>query len=64
MDLDPAELSSLTSSLGDLSSRISGIAAGFQGSPREDVAADLFDVERHLNAAHRRLRALVERLER
>ena len=64
MDLDPAQLSSLTSSLGDLASRISGMATGFQGSPREDVAADLFDVERHLNAAHRRMRSLLERVER
>jgi Mg2+ and Co2+ transporter CorA len=61
VDLDPAQLSSLSTSLGDLATRISDLAALYQGSPRQDVAADLFDVERHLNAAHRRLRALAAR---
>ena len=31
----------------------------YQGSPREDVAADLYEVERNLQAAARRLRTLV-----
>ena len=62
MELDAAQLSSLTTSLGDLTNRIAGLAEGYQSSPREDVAADLFDVERHLQAAHRRLRALVTKV--
>ena len=63
MHLDSAQLSSLSTSLGDLTGRISAIAEGYRGSPREDVAADLYDVERHLEAANRRLRVLLKRLE-
>lgn len=62
MDLDAAQLSSLSSALGDLTDRIVKLADGYQGSPREDVAADLYEVERHLVAANRRLRTLVEKL--
>jgi Mg2+ and Co2+ transporter CorA len=62
MELDTAHLSSLSSALEDLSDRITALANGYQGSPREDVAADLYDVERNLQAAHRRLRALVAKL--
>jgi len=62
MDLDAAQLSSLSSSLGELTDRITALAEGYQGSPREDVAADLFDVERNLKAAARRLGALVAKL--
>jgi hypothetical protein len=61
MELDTAHLSSLSSSLDDLTQRISAMADGHQGSPREDVAADLYEVERHLQAAARRLRALLAR---
>jgi hypothetical protein len=63
MDLDAAQLSSMTTTLGDLVERFNAIAEGFRGSPREDVAADLYDVERHLEAANRRLRILLRRLE-
>lgn len=62
MDLDAAHLSSLSTALEDLSERITALANGYQSSPREDVAADLYEVERHLQAAHRRLRALVAKL--
>lgn len=62
MELDVAHLSSLSSALEDLSDRITALANGYQGSPREDVAADLYDVERNLQAAHRRLRTLVAKL--
>ncbi len=62
MDLDAPQLSSLATSLGDLVDRVTTIAEAFQSSPREDVAADLFEVERHLQAAHRRLGALVTKL--
>lgn len=62
MDLDVAHLSSLSSALEDLTTRITDLADGYQGSPREDVAADLYEVERHLQAANRRLRSLVTRL--
>ena len=62
MELDPALLSSLSSALRDLTDRITALADGYQGSPREDVAADLYEVERHLQAADRRLGSLVSKL--
>jgi Mg2+ and Co2+ transporter CorA len=62
MELDSAHLSSLSTALEDLTERITRLADGYQGSPREDIAADLYDVERSLQAAHRRLRALVAKL--
>lgn len=60
--LDAAHLSSLSTALEDLTERITSLADGYQESPREDVAADLYDVERHLQAASRRLRSLVNKL--
>ena len=62
MELDTAQLSSLSSSLDDLASRITTLADALGDSPREDVAADLYEVERHLQAADRRLKALVRRV--
>lgn len=62
MPLDPAQLSSLSTALGELTQRITALADDLQGSPREDVAADLYEVERNLQAAGRRLRALLERV--
>jgi hypothetical protein len=63
MDLDVAHLSSLSSSLRELTERVTALAEGLQGSPRANVAADLFDVERSLKAASRRLAALVAKLD-
>jgi hypothetical protein len=62
MELDAAQLSSLSSALEQLTERIVAIADGFAGAPREDVAADLYDVERHLTAANRRLKVLLARV--
>ncbi len=62
MALDVAQLSSLSTALDDLTHRIVALADGYQDSPREDVAADLYEVERHLQAATRRLRSLVDKL--
>ena len=61
MELDQAQLSSLSTSLTDLVERVTSLAEGYQSSPREDVAADLYDVERHLQAASRRLKTLLDR---
>jgi Mg2+ and Co2+ transporter CorA len=61
MPLDTAQLSSLSTALEDLSQRITQLADEYQGSPREDAAADLYEVERHLSAASRRLKALLDR---
>ena len=46
-----------------LTERITKLADGYQATPREDVAADLYEVERHLQAADRRLRTLVAKLD-
>jgi Mg2+ and Co2+ transporter CorA len=62
MELDAAHLSSLSTALSDLTDRVTKLADGYQGSPREDVASDLYDVERSLRSADRRLRALLQKL--
>ena len=62
MPLDAAHLSSLSTALDELTERITALADDFQRSPREDVAADLYEVERNLLAAARRLRTLVGRV--
>ena len=41
---------------------MTALADDYQGSPREDVAADLYEVERSLKTAGRRLRSLLQRL--
>ena len=52
---DPrAELSSISSALQELTSRISLIAEQ-SSNGNEDLSRDLFEVERALTAAHRRL---------
>ena len=62
MELDRAQLSSLATTLTDLTARVVTMAEGYAESPREDVAADLFEVERSLQAATRRLHALLEKV--
>ena len=64
MELDAAQLSSLSTSLREMIERLTRIADGLQGAPREDATADLYDVERNLRAADRRLQKLLQRLER
>lgn len=63
MELDAAQLSALSTSLDELTNRVTALADGLRESPREDVAADLFDVERNLRSAARRLHALAVKLE-
>ena len=58
-ELDLAQLSAIATALDDLTTRVTSIADRFQGSPREDVAADLYDVERNLQAATRRVERLL-----
>jgi hypothetical protein len=59
--LDTAQLSSLSTALDDLSKRVTDVAEQLQDSPREDVAADLYEVERHLAAAARGLMSVLDR---
>jgi hypothetical protein len=51
-----AELSSLASTLQDLNDRVSAMAESAQASGNEDMARELFAVERSLGGALRRLR--------
>jgi hypothetical protein len=50
-----AELSALATSLGDLVERLSQIADDLSGAERDSIGQDLFEVERTLTAARRRL---------
>jgi hypothetical protein len=54
-----AELSSLSSSLKDLHERVTAMAEGAVASGDEDMAHELFFVERALGGALRRLRRFV-----
>ena len=57
-----AELSSLATALDELTTRVTAIAERFSGTTRDDVATDLFEVERSLQGASRRLAKAVESL--
>jgi hypothetical protein len=56
-----AELSSVATALDELTRRVTGIAEGLSGTDRDDVAMTLFEVERSLATAQRRLGQVVER---
>lgn len=56
------ELSSISSALEGLTKRISSTAEAFSGTERDDLAGALFEVERALQGAHRRLDKIVSAL--
>lgn len=56
------QLSSVSTALTELTTRVAGIAETYSGSSREDVAGALFEVERSLATAGRRLDQLVNEL--
>jgi hypothetical protein len=53
------ELSSISSDLEALTKRIASTAEQFSGTERDDLASTLFDVERALVGARRRLDSVV-----
>lgn len=55
MESDRAELSALATSLDDLTARITSAADRYQGTPRGDLADGLYEVERSLRTAARKL---------
>jgi hypothetical protein len=55
-----AELSSLSTGLDELVSRITRIADTLGGDDRDAVGEDLFEVERTLRSAQRRLARVVD----
>jgi hypothetical protein len=56
------QLSSVATTLDELTRRVTDVDDRFRGTPREDVAIDLDEVERALRAAGRKLETVVRRL--
>ena len=61
---DAAELTSITTVLADLQGRVVEVADRWREIEREDVAGDLYDVERSLRNAQRRIRRAVQGFDR
>ena len=53
--VSPAELSSLETAIREMRERITAAADELVGTRDEDVAVDLYDVERSLRTAERRI---------
>lgn len=62
MDTDRAGLSALATSLDELTTRITAAADGLRGTPRADVADELYEVERSLLTASRKLNRVLRRM--
>lgn len=62
MSHDHAQLSSVATALAEMIERVSASADGLRQEGRDDLAGDLFEVERSLQAAARRLAALVRQI--
>lgn len=56
------QLSSIASALSELTDRLTAIAETMAGTEREDVATALFEVERSLATASRRLETVLRDL--
>ena len=61
MHSERAQLSSATTTLEELLDRVSSTAEAVLASGDESLASDLFEVERSLRTAHRRLVAATRR---
>ncbi len=55
MESDHAELSSVGAQLEELTRRVTAAAHAYGGGGHEDVAHELYEVERNLRTAQRRL---------
>lgn len=55
MSTDLAELSSMAATLSDVLARVTEMAERYHKAERDDVANDLFEVERSLRTADRRI---------
>ncbi|MCY3577937.1 MAG: hypothetical protein OXH53_11545 [bacterium] len=62
MAADGAELSSLSSVIRDLVERVTEVARRYEGTDREDISFELYEVERGLRGATRRLDRLTRSL--
>ena len=59
---DPAELSSLASTLEEVTARVAAMAEAAAADEESQVGPELFEIERGLQGAARRLAKLVESL--
>lgn len=60
MDTTTAELSAVATVLEEITRRVTTIAEDVAGTQRDDIATELFEVERTLIRASRRLARVVE----
>ncbi|HEY2332587.1 MAG TPA: hypothetical protein VGH94_11765 [Acidimicrobiales bacterium] len=58
------ELSSMSTALAELGSRIGRLGDELAGTDRDDLSNALYEVERSLTAAQRRLTKVIDNLER
>ena len=63
MSTQRAQLDSAATTIGDLIGRIGASAEHHEDTGEVDAANDLYEVERALRAAHRRLLTVVRRLD-
>lgn len=52
---DLAEISSLTTALAEMKDRVTSIADRYHHAERDDIAGELYEVERSIRMAERRL---------
>lgn len=62
MEEMPAEMSSLSAALEELCRRVTAMANSYAAAKRDDVATDLYAVERAIAGAQRRLSHLARSL--
>jgi hypothetical protein len=55
-----ADLLSLSSTLDQMIERLEGAAGEVRGTDRDDMLGAIYDIERHLRAANRRLNRSIE----
>ena len=60
--ISAAELSSIETAVGELGTRVAHAADELMGTPHEDVGVELYEVERSLRMARRRLAQATEAL--
>jgi hypothetical protein len=62
MSSEAAQLSAILSAVDELAGRVAEVADNLADGPRDDVSADLYEVERSLRTAVRRLDRTVQSL--
>jgi hypothetical protein len=62
METDRAELSALATSIDEVTRRVTAAADRLRGTPRDDIANGLYEVERSLLTAGRKLDRVIRAL--